>query len=63
MKLPKPATPVRIKVPVELRRDIGLGDAVKRVTSSLGITPCAPCQQRAATMNRYITFTGRTARP
>ena len=59
MKLPKPSRPVRIHVPVEMRHDVGLGDAVKRLTSSVGIQPCGPCQQHAAAMNHYLTFTGR----
>ena len=59
MKLPKLSRPVRIHVPVDMRHDVGLGDAVKRLTSSVGIQPCAPCQQRAEAMNRYVAFAGR----
>jgi hypothetical protein len=38
---------------------LGLGDAVKRVTSSLGIRPCAPCQRRAERLNSWMILTGR----
>ena len=34
--------------------EVGLGDAIKRVTSTLGIHPCGPCQQRAARLNRRV---------
>lgn len=39
--------------------DIGLGDAIKRVTYALGIKPCAGCERRAAALNRWVVFTGR----
>jgi len=39
---------------------IGLGDALKRVTYSLGIKPCGGCERRAAALNRWMVFTGRT---
>lgn len=39
--------------------DVGLGDAIKRVTSTVGIRPCGGCKQRAATLNRWVTFSGR----
>lgn len=43
--------------------DIGLGDAVKRATRALGVKPCGDCEKRAATLNRWITFTGRGRTP
>jgi hypothetical protein len=42
--------------------DIGLGDAVTRATSALGIKPCGGCRRRAATLNRWLVFTGRGSR-
>ena len=42
--------------------DVGLGDVVKRATSYLGVMPCGGCEQRAATLNRWVTFTGRGSR-
>ena len=40
--------------------DLGLGDAVARVTSSVGIRPCGSCRRRAAAFNRWVTFAGRS---
>jgi hypothetical protein len=63
MFLPKQAkAPVRIAVPFEIDHDVGLGDAVKRLTSKVGIEPCAPCRERAAALNRQVVFTGRPLR-
>lgn len=39
--------------------DIGLGDVIKRATSTVGIRPCGGCKQRAAALNRWVTFSGR----
>jgi hypothetical protein len=36
--------------------DIGLGDLVKRATSSLGYKACTGCEQRAAALNRWVVF-------
>jgi len=36
--------------------EIGLGDVVKRMTSTVGIRPCGGCQRRAATLNSWFTF-------
>ena len=36
--------------------DVGLGDALKRATTYLGIRPCGGCERRAAALNRWITF-------
>ena len=38
-------------------RDIGLGDAVTRATTYVGIRPCGGCKRRAAALNRWVTFT------
>jgi len=37
--------------------EVGLGDAVKRVTYAMGIKPCGGCDRRAAAMNRWMVFT------
>ena len=34
----------------------GLGDLVKKVTYSVGVKPCAGCEQRASAMNRWLRF-------
>jgi hypothetical protein len=38
---------------------VGLGDVVKRATSTIGIKPCGGCAQRAAWLNSRVAFTGR----
>jgi hypothetical protein len=62
MRLPKQAkSTIQIPVPVAMDRPVGLGDIIKGLTTRLGMTPCTPCERRAATMNRYISFSGRAA--
>ena len=39
--------------------DVGLGDALKRVTSAMGIRPCGGCERRAAALNRLLIFSGK----
>ena len=39
-----------------IEQEIGLGDVIKRATSVIGIRPCAGCQKRAATLNRWMRF-------
>ena len=40
-------------------QEVGLGDMIKRATSAIGIKPCGGCQQRAAALNHWMTFSGR----
>jgi hypothetical protein len=40
-------------------KDIGLGDVLKRVTSTFGIRPCAGCERRAAMLNRRFVISAR----
>lgn len=42
--------------------EIGLGDVIKRATTTLGIKPCAPCAERAARLNRRVVFSPRHGR-
>ncbi len=49
--------PVGVRVP-GLRKDVGLGDAVKVATSMFGIKPCGACQKRAERLNQMLTFKG-----
>jgi hypothetical protein len=37
--------------------EIGLGDAIKRVTYAVGVRPCGGCARRAAALNRWVVFT------
>jgi hypothetical protein len=39
-----------------IEEDIGLGDAVKRITTAVGIRPCRGCQERAAALNRWLVL-------
>jgi hypothetical protein len=42
--------------------DIGLGDAVKELTTAIGIRPCGECERRAAKLNRWLVLKGRHKR-
>jgi hypothetical protein len=50
--------PFRVRLPGFISdEEIGLGDAVKRVTYAVGLTPCGGCERRAAALNRWMIFT------
>jgi hypothetical protein len=52
--------PYRVRLPGFISdEDVGLGDVIKRATSSIGIRPCGGCESRAATLNRWFVFSGR----
>lgn len=36
----------------EIRRGVGLGDIIKKVTMAVGIKPCAGCERRRRYLNR-----------
>jgi peroxiredoxin len=48
----------QVRVPHLSGKSVGLGDAIKRFTSALGIAPCAGCERRAALLNRWLSFSG-----
>ncbi|OUL81212.1 hypothetical protein CA602_25930 [Paraburkholderia hospita] len=53
-------TPRRVHLPGFLsEQDIGLGDAIKRTTSYIGIKPCGGCERRATALNNWFVFSGR----
>ncbi|MDH3601841.1 MAG: hypothetical protein OEU26_19700 [Candidatus Tectomicrobia bacterium] len=55
--------PYRVRLPGFVTDDdVGLGDAIKRVTYAVGIKPCGGCERRAATLNRWVAFSGRQRR-
>jgi hypothetical protein len=55
--------PRRVRLPGFVSdEDIGLGDAIKRATSAVGIKPCGGCRRRAAALNRWVVFTGPRSR-
>jgi hypothetical protein len=56
---PKPPAKSKVEIPVPgrlMKGEIGLGDAVKRVTAAAGISPCSACQKRAEALNRWVTL-------
>lgn len=51
--------PHRLNIPGFIKEEIGLGDVVKRVSSTIGIRPCSSCQRRAIALNRWLVFSPR----
>jgi hypothetical protein len=50
--------PHRIRLPGFIKEEeMGLGDAIKKITYTMGIKPCAGCEKRAAALNRWMRFT------
>jgi hypothetical protein len=53
----------RIRLPGFINDDeIGLGDVIKRATHAFGIKPCGGCERRAATLNRWFSFSGKRSK-
>jgi hypothetical protein len=48
--------PIRIPVP-GLNRTVGLGQAIKKLTSAVGVSACGGCQRRAAQLDRRVVLT------
>ena len=49
--------PYRVRIPGFLiGEEIGLGDALKRVTYAMGIKHCSSCEKRADALNRRMVF-------
>lgn len=46
----------RVRLPGFIDEEIGLGDAIKRVTYAMGVKPCSGCEKRAAALNRWMRF-------
>jgi hypothetical protein len=42
-----------------VKKEIGLGHLVTRVTSRAGIQACAGCEKRAAALDRWMKFSPR----
>ena len=50
--------PHRVRLPGFLiDEEVGLGEAIKRVTYAMGIKPCGGCEKRATALNRWVRFT------
>jgi hypothetical protein len=50
--------PREIRLPGFIHEQVGLGDVIKRATSTM-VKPCGPCAKRAAQLNRYVVFSPR----
>ena len=54
----KAREPYRVRLPGFVSaEDVGLGEAVKRVTRRVGVRPCGGCQRRAAALDSRVVFT------
>jgi len=52
-----PAGLPRVRLPGFIKdEEIGLGDAIKRVTFGFGLKPCGGCERRATALNRWMVF-------
>jgi hypothetical protein len=59
----KPRKPYRVRLPGFVSdQDVGLGDAIKRASSTVGIRPCDGCNRRAETLNRWFAVSGSRPR-
>jgi hypothetical protein len=38
------------------KKEIGLGDVIRRATSAMGIKPCPACEKRARSLNERVVF-------
>lgn len=56
------AGPMVVRVPGLGARQMGLGDVIKKATSTLGIEPCGGCSRRADALNRRVQFVGEQDR-
>jgi hypothetical protein len=49
--------PHRVRLPgFIIEEEIGLGDAIKKVTYAMGIKTCGGCESRATKLNRRMVF-------
>jgi hypothetical protein len=52
--------PHRMRIPGFITdTDVGLGEVIKKATSTAGIRPCGGCAQRAQRLNNWMTFSPR----
>jgi hypothetical protein len=55
-----PREPHRVRLPgFTAETEMGLGDVIRQATSRVGIPPCGSCTERAASLNRWMVFSGR----
>jgi len=43
-------------IALQLQKDKGVGDTVKRITSAVGIKPCGECEKRAEALNKKFPY-------
>jgi len=48
--------PFRVRLPGFIGDEVGLGTAIKRATTSVGIRPCGGCSRRAAMLDSWVVF-------
>lgn len=49
--------PHRVRLPgFIVEEEVGLGDAIKRLTYAMGMKPCGGCEKRASMLNRWMVF-------
>lgn len=49
--------PFRVRLPGFVSdTEVGLGDVIKRATTTVGVPPCGGCSRRAAALNRRVAF-------
>ena len=54
------SAPYKVRLPGFISyKEVGLGDVIKRATSAVGLKPCGGCGRRAATLNRWMVFSGK----
>jgi len=52
--------PHRVRLPGFITdTEVGLGDVIKKATSTVGIRPCGGCAERARRLNRWMVFSPR----
>jgi hypothetical protein len=44
------------------KKDIGLGDVIKRTASAAGFQSCGECERRAASLNQWLVISVRRAK-
>jgi hypothetical protein len=56
----RPQEPHRLRLPGFLvDEEVGLGEVIKRATSTVGIRPCGGCTRRASALNQWLVFWSR----
>jgi hypothetical protein len=57
---PNQRKPHRVRLPGFISdEEVGLGDVIKRATSTVGIQPCGGCAERARRLNNWMVFSKR----